>query len=236
MMPNQSIIIFDCDGVLVYSEGIKSELAARHLSKLGILIAGSTLVERFSGVPDREMYQALSIETGVHIPPEHAEEAHAIKLSRCAAEGDSLAMPGIHQCLDALPSVGICVASSSSPKMLEQMLRQARLWDRFAPNVFSAAEVNRGKPAPDLFLLAAERMAVAPGRCMVIEDSLAGIEAAKAAAMIPIGFAGGCHCGPNHADRLHRAGAGKVFMDMASLAEYLSTVFIGGRIADRETS
>jgi HAD superfamily hydrolase (TIGR01509 family) len=235
-MPDPSVIIFDCDGVLVDSEGIKSELAARHLSTLGISITGATLIERFSGVPDREMYQALSIETGVHIPPEHVAEVHALKLSRCAAEGDALAMPGIHQCLDALRSVDICVASSSSPKMLEQMLRQARLWDRFAPNVFSASEVKRGKPAPDLFLLAAERVAAAPERCVVIEDSLAGIEAAKAAVMIPIGFVGGCHCGSDHADRLHRAGARTVFADMASLAEYLSKVFIAGRTADRETS
>jgi HAD superfamily hydrolase (TIGR01509 family) len=232
-MLDPSVIIFDCDGVLVDSEGIKSEVAARHLAKLGISVAASTLLERFSGVPDHEMYRMLAIESGVHIPPAHIEEAHALDLSRCQAEGNSLAMPGIHECLDAVPGVGICVASSSSPKMLEQMLGQTRLWDRFAPNVFSAADVKRGKPAPDLFLLAAERMAVARGRCMVIEDSLAGIEAAKAAAMIPIGFAGGCHCGPDHADRLHRAGARKVFMSMASLAEYLSTVFIAQRSTGR---
>jgi HAD superfamily hydrolase (TIGR01509 family) len=226
MKPDPSVIIFDCDGVLVDSEGLKSELAARHLSTLGISIAGSALIERFSGVPDREMYQALSIETGVHITAEYVAQVHASKLSRCEAEGEALAMPGIHQCLDALRSVDICVASSSSPKMLEQMLRQTRLWDRFAPNVFSAAEVKRGKPAPDLFLLAAERMAAALERCLVIEDSVAGIEAAKAAGMIPIGFVGGGHCGPDHADRLRRAGARTVFADMASLAEYLSTVLI----------
>jgi HAD superfamily hydrolase (TIGR01509 family) len=225
MLLDPRVIIFDCDGVLVDSEGIKSGIVARHLAKLGISIASSTLLERFSGVSDHEMYRMLALETGVHIPPEHTEEAHALKLSECAAAGDSLAMPGIHQCLDAVRSIGICVASSSSPKMLEQMLRQARLWDRFAPNVFSAVEVERGKPAPDLFLLAAERMAIAPERCMVIEDSLAGVEAAKAAATIPIGFAGGCHCGPDHADRLYRAGARKVFMNMAALAEYLSMVF-----------
>ena len=68
-------------------------------------------------------------------------------------------------------------------------------------------------------------MGVAPERCIVVEDSVAGIAAARAAAMTPIGFAGGCHCGPDHADKLRRAGAGPVFAEMAGLAEYLSGLF-----------
>ena len=227
-MANPPVIIFDCDGVLVDSEAIKSEVVARHLAKLGISITGSMLLERFSGVPEREMYQALSIETGVPIPPAHIAEAHALKISHCGAKGEALAMPGIHECLDAVRDVPICVASSSSPDMLARVLRQARLWDRFAPNIFSAAEVKRGKPAPDLFLLAAQRMGIAPERCIVIEDSLAGITAATAAAMTAIGFAGGCHCGPDHADKLRRAGARTVFMNLASLAEYLSALLADG--------
>jgi HAD superfamily hydrolase (TIGR01509 family) len=215
------MIIFDCDGVLVDSEGLKSEIVARYLARLGIAMTGAALIERFSGVPDREMYRALSLETGVPIPPEHVEETHALKLRECASKGEALAMAGIHACLDAVRGVDICVASSSSPKMLEQMLRQTRLWDRFAPHVFSAWQVKRGKPAPDLFLFAAERMAVAPARCLVIEDSLAGVAAARAAAMTAIGFAGGGHCRPDHAERLRQAGAARVFMTMADLAEYL---------------
>jgi HAD superfamily hydrolase (TIGR01509 family) len=136
-------------------------------------------------------------------------------------KGEALAVPGIHQCLDALRGAAMCVASSSSPNMLAQMLRQASLWERFAPNIFSAHEVKRGKPAPDLFLLAATRMAVAPAHCLVVEDSVAGVTAANAAAMTAIGFAGGCHCGPDHPDTLRRAGARAVFMNMASLTEYL---------------
>jgi HAD superfamily hydrolase (TIGR01509 family) len=227
-MPDPSTIIFDCDGVLVDSEAIKTEVVARQLAKLGISIAGATLLERFSGVPDREMYQTLSSETGVPVPPEHIEETHALKISHCGAKGEALAMPGIHECLDRLRRAPVCVASSSSPLMLAHMLRQAWLWDRFAPNVFSAAEVKRGKPAPDLFLLAAARMAVAPERCIVVEDSLAGIAAAKAAAMTPIGFAGGAHCGPDHADKLRRAGARAVFTTMAGLAEYLAAAITRG--------
>jgi HAD superfamily hydrolase (TIGR01509 family) len=223
-----SMIIFDCDGVLVDSELIKCEVVAHHLAPLGISITAQTILERFTGMPEREMYRTLSSETGVQIPPEHIAHIRALKMSHCGAKGTALAMPGIHECLDAVRSVAVCVASSSSPDMLDHLLKQARLWDRFAPNVFSAAEVKRGKPAPDLFLLAAARMAVAPERCIVVEDSLAGIAAATAAAMTPIGFAGGCHCGPNHADKLRRAGARTVFTVMPDLAEYLTALFSGG--------
>jgi len=222
MIPRPGMIIFDCDGVLVDSELIKCEVVAHHLAPLGISIAARAILERFTGVPEREMYRTLSSETGVTIPPEHIAHIHALKISHCGEKGAALAMPGIHECLDELRGVAVCVASSSSPDMLGHLLRQARLWDRFAPHVFSAAQVERGKPAPDLFLLAAQRMGVAPERCVVVEDSLAGIAAATAAAMTPIGFAGGCHCGPDHADKLRRAGAQAVFMRMASLAEYLS--------------
>jgi HAD superfamily hydrolase (TIGR01509 family) len=217
-----SMIIFDCDGVLVDSEIIKCEVVARHLAPLGISITVQSILERFTGVPEREMYRTLSSETGVQIPPEHIAHIHGLKISHCGAKGAALAMPGIHECLDALRNVTICVASSSSPSMIEHLLKQARLWDRFAPNIFSAAEVKRGKPAPDLFLLAATRMAVAPERCIVVEDSVAGITAAVAAAMTPIGFAGGRHCGPDHAEKLRCAGARTVFTAMPSLAEYLS--------------
>jgi HAD superfamily hydrolase (TIGR01509 family) len=227
------MIIFDCDGVLVDSELIKCEVVAGRLGKLGIAITGTAIIERFTGVPEREMYQALSIETGVAIPPEHIAETHALKISHCGAKGAALAMPGIHQCLDRLRGVAACVASSSSPDMLEHLLRQAQLWDRFAPNIFSAAAVKRGKPAPDLFLFAAARMGVAPARCIVIEDSVAGITAARTAAMTPIGFAGGCHCGPDHADKLRRAGAGPVFADTASLGEYLAALFGDGAASAR---
>jgi HAD superfamily hydrolase (TIGR01509 family) len=224
-MTSDRAIIFDCDGVLVDSEHIKSEAAARHLAELGISFSGPALLERFSGFPAPEMYRALAVETGVPIPRSHVEEAQAIKLARCAAAGDALAMPGVHECLAMLRGTAVCVASSSSPTMLGGVLKQARLWDRFAPNIFSVADVIRGKPAPDLFLFAAQKMRVAPETCVVIEDSIAGVEAAKAAGMIAIGFAGGSHCRPDHADRLRRAGAGKVLMNMPSLSEYLATVF-----------
>src|SRR5262245_50775417 len=127
-MLSPSMIIFDCDGVLVDSELIKCEVVARELGKLSISITGSEIIERFTGVPEREMYQALSTPTGVPIPAAHIAELHALKVSHCGAKGEALAMPGIHECLDDLRGAPTCVASSSSPEMLGHLLRQARLW------------------------------------------------------------------------------------------------------------
>ena len=107
-------------------------------------------------------------------------------------------MPGITEVLAGL-SDKICVASSSSPERLRHTLGIAGFYERFHPHIFSATMVARGKPAPDLFLLAAERMGVSPPRCVVIEDSAPGVEAAVAAGMTAIGFTGGSHCGAGHA-------------------------------------
>jgi beta-phosphoglucomutase-like phosphatase (HAD superfamily) len=108
------------------------------------------------------------------------------------------------------------------PAWLSYKLRLVGLYDRFVPNIFSAAMVERGKPAPDLFLHAAERMGAAPGRCLVIEDSVPGVTAGVAAGMTVFGFTGGSHCGANHDERLRRAGANEIYAEMASLGAALT--------------
>src|SRR5580704_9110736 len=111
----------------------------------------------------------------------------------------------------------ICVASSSSVAQIRQKLGITGLLERFGEHLFSAAMVARGKPAPDLFLYAAQRLATVPDRCLVIEDSPAGIDAALAAGMTAIGFSGGSHCGPEHGGRLQKHGAALVMDDMLEL-------------------
>ena len=100
-----------------------------------------------------------------------------------------------------------CVASSGTPEKIRHGLTCAGLYDLLAPHIFSATQVKRGKPAPDLFLYAADRMQVPPERCLVIEDSIPGITGARAAGMIVLGFHGGSHCRPGHGDTLRAAGA-----------------------------
>jgi HAD superfamily hydrolase (TIGR01509 family) len=122
----------------------------------------------------------------------------------------------IHAALDAI-AIPICVASSGFPAKIVQSLTSTRLHTRFEPHIFSALQVQRGKPAPDLFLFAAGQMKTAPERCLVIEDSVPGITGARAAGMAVLGFHGGSHCTPGHAEALHAAGAHGTFDDMRQL-------------------
>jgi beta-phosphoglucomutase-like phosphatase (HAD superfamily) len=117
-----------------------------------------------------------------------------------------------------------CVASSGTPEKIRHGLSRAGLYDRLAPHIFSATQVARGKPAPDLFLFAAGQMQVSPARCLVIEDSVPGITGARAAGMTVLGFHGGSHCGPGHADTLLAAGAVMAFNDMRQLPDLIGRI------------
>jgi HAD superfamily hydrolase (TIGR01509 family) len=162
------------------------------------------------------MYAVLEAEHGIVVPRDFAMRTHALVSDVCAAEGTALAIPGIHAALDSLGDGPKAVASSSMPAWLARHLRQTDLWRRFAPHVYSVAQVTHGKPAPDLFLLAAARLGIAPARCLVVEDSVAGVQAGVAAGMTVFGFCGGGHCGRGHAQRLEAAGATAIFTDMAA--------------------
>lgn len=139
-------------------------------------------------------------------------------LAREAFERELRPIPGVEAALTRL-RVPRCVASSTEPVALRASLEHTGLWDSFAPHVFSASQVARGKPAPDLFLLAASTLGVAPSRCTVVEDSPFGCAAGAAAGMRVLGFVGGGHCGPEHADALREAGATLVFEEMEVLPD-----------------
>jgi HAD superfamily hydrolase (TIGR01509 family) len=135
-----------------------------------------------------------------------------------AGFGQSLvAIEGVAEALDSL-RLPVCVASSSLPEQIRRKLELTGLLARFGEDLFSATMVARGKPAPDLFLYAAHQLAAAPDRCLVIEDSPLGIQAAIAAGMTAIGFCGGSHCGLEHGDRLLERGATLIIADMRELS------------------
>jgi len=138
-------------------------------------------------------------------------------------EADLEAIRGIHDVLDVVTQA-VCVASSGSHQRMRVSLGSTGLYDRLAPNIFSASQVKNGKPAPDLFLFAANEMGVRPERCVVIEDSLAGIAGARAAGMTVFGFCGGSHCGDGHAETLRQAGADLTFADMHQLPDLVRRV------------
>jgi beta-phosphoglucomutase-like phosphatase (HAD superfamily) len=103
-------------------------------------------------------------------------------------------------------------------------LGRTHLYDRFAPNIFSSSQVLNGKPAPDLFLFAAEQMNVPPENCLVIEDSVAGIAGAIAAGMPVFGFHGGSHCQEGYGGKLQDAGAAMIFDDMRQLPDLIARI------------
>jgi HAD superfamily hydrolase (TIGR01509 family) len=208
------LIIFDCDGVLVDSEPIINRAHAQVLTDCGYPITEEDLVQRFCGMSDPEMLDIIEREWGRALPISYAD---SVGLMIEAGFRQSLApIDGVAEALDLLTSP-ICVASSSTLEQIRLKLELTDLQPRFDGNLFSATMVARGKPAPDLFLYAAQQLATAPDRCLVIEDSPAGIEAARGAGMTAIGFCGGSHCGPEHGARLRGHGASLVIDDMHQL-------------------
>jgi HAD superfamily hydrolase (TIGR01509 family) len=209
------LVIFDCDGVLVDSEPIINRTHAQVLTACGYPITEDELLARFCGMSDAEMLATIEHEWGRTLPSSYAERVGAMIEE---GFGQSLvAIEGVAEALDAL-RLPVCVASSGVPEQIRRKLELTGLLVRFGEDLFSATMVARGKPAPDLFLHAAQQLATAPDRCLVIEDSPLGIEAAIAAGMTAIGFCGGSHCRPEHGDRLLSRGAALVIADMRELS------------------
>ena len=208
------LIIFDCDGVLVDSEVIFSAAHAETLTRHGYPITSDQVLERFLGVSDREARETIETELGRALPDDFELQMNQAALQRYP--DDLKTIPHINGAIAAI-DLAKCVASSGTPEKIRHGLTCAGLYDRLTPHIFSASQVKRGKPAPDLFLFAAGQMQAAPARCLVIEDSLAGIAAAVAAGMTVFGFHGGSHCRPGHGDRLRDAGAAAIFDGMRLL-------------------
>lgn len=189
-MSSPGLIIFDCDGVLVDSEPIAIRVLVEGLTALGHAIDEATAYERFLGRSLATMQAILRDESGLVLSPDDLER---MRLNLFEAYRRELRpIPGVIDMLAHL-AVPYCVASSSQPERLRFSLEVTGLLPRVHPHLFSAASVAQGKPAPDLFLYVAERMAVRPADCLVIEDSPAGIEAAHRAGMRAFAFTGGGH-------------------------------------------
>jgi HAD superfamily hydrolase (TIGR01509 family) len=186
------LVIFDCDGVLVDSERIAVRIDAVVLARLGWKLTEPEIVERFVG--RSEAYMVSEIERVIGRPLEADWDDEFMPLYREALEAELEPVDGIVEALDAI-STPTCVASSSSHERLRFTLGLTGLLDRFDGRIFSAADVANGKPAPDLFLHAAATLGADPARCAVVEDSVYGVEAARAAGMRAFGYAGGVTSG-----------------------------------------
>jgi HAD superfamily hydrolase (TIGR01509 family) len=218
---NVDLVIFDCDGVLVDSEVISCRAHSEMLTRHGYPITADQVLDRFLGVSDREARLTIEAELGRPLPDDFEAQMKQAALQRYADELQNVPSVG-----EAITAIGLpkCVASSGTPEKIRHGLTCAGLYDLFAPNIFSATQVERGKPAPDLFLFAAEQMRTSPARCLVIEDSVPGITGARAAGMTVLGFHGGSHCRPGYGDTLRAAGAAIAFDDMRQLPGLIAQI------------
>jgi HAD superfamily hydrolase (TIGR01509 family) len=182
------LVIFDCDGVLVDSERIGVRIDVEILAEFGLPLSEEQVIERFVGRSQRVMLDAIEAHRGRALPDRWEERYRPRYIE--AFERELTTVDGIEEALDRIRQQ-TCVASSSSHESLRHVLGLTGLYDRFAGRIFSASEVTEGKPAPDLFLHAAQRMGVSPANCVVVEDSSYGVQAGRAANMDVLAYAGG---------------------------------------------
>jgi HAD superfamily hydrolase (TIGR01509 family) len=215
-MSGFDLTLFDCDGVLVDSEIIAAKVESKLLTEAGYPISVEEMGERFAGMTWKNIL--LSIEKEIDIPLsasliDKSEQLLDQKLAR-----EVKAIEGVQYALARL-SGPRCICSNSSSHRLDMMLSKVGLKELFAPHIYSAKDLgaDRVKPKPDIFLHAASQFGVSPGKCIVIEDSVHGVHAAREAGMRVVGFTGASHTYPSHADRLTDAGAETVISRMNDL-------------------
>jgi HAD superfamily hydrolase (TIGR01509 family) len=208
------MVIFDCNGVLVDSEPIANAVLADALQRAGVTLTADTLVHRFHGRRTADIFAAVEVETNRQLPPNFPAMVAAATLRRLRAE-----VRAVPHAANALAWIRgpKAVASSSSIDRIRLSLQVTDLLRFFEPCLFSANYVANGKPAPDLFLFAADRLQVDPADCIVVEDSAAGVAAATAAGMTPIGFVGRSRAEGHLARALVGAGAHAVIADLRAL-------------------
>jgi len=212
----RELVIFDCDGILVDSEPTSNRVLAGAITQAGIPMNPEEVAHTFEGMRLRDIQINVEGQLGSKLPTHWLGNFEAERAA--AFEKGLAAIPGVADAISQASTAGlsICVASQARREKMELTLGLTGLSDYFpASALFSSTMVERGKPYPDLFLLAAESMGFEPDRCIVVEDGVPGIWAGRRAGMRVLGYASG-----SNAERLARAGA-QVFTSMATLPELL---------------
>jgi HAD superfamily hydrolase (TIGR01509 family) len=199
------LIIYDCDGTLIDTETICAEVNLKAYHALGLTHwTLDSYVDAMVGIPVSAGRKLIEADYGRPLPDDFDDRLEREIQARFAA--GLQALPGAAAAIADVEGPR-CVASSTSMEPLRKNLTLAGLIDLFGSSVFSASQVARGKPHPDVFLFAAENMGAKPANCLVIEDSVPGVTAARAAGMPVVGFTGLAHDKPRIAARLKDAGA-----------------------------
>lgn len=217
------LIIWDCDGCLVDSEAIACGVVASYMTRLGYPLTGEDYISRFVGKPIETALQEVDLEKGLSLRStfpyiECRQEILNVFLSALKAT------VGVEDVLQTI-SLEHCVASGSSVERNTQALQVTKLFSFFEGKIFSSSQVTHGKPAPDVFFYAAEKMGADPSRCLVIEDSVAGVTAGKAAGMTVFAYMGGSHVNAAWRERVAAAHPDAMFDDMRVLPEMVLNGF-----------
>jgi len=217
------LVIFDCDGVLVDSEALLVDLEIAFLKQHGLEFSSvCNYIDRFMGIPASDWIvqtSALLQET----KGESISDDFFKPLDDSITVAFKEQLQPIAGAFEAISSLDMpkCVASSSSTKSLKSKLTSTDLFRLFDPHIFSTQLVTHGKPSPDLFLHAANELNALPANSVVVEDSANGVTAGKRAGMQVIGFTGGSHCPPGHANALLSKGADSIAADFSELVALL---------------
>ena len=222
-MPQPDLVIFDCDGVLVDSEIIAARIEAELLTSAGFEISAEEIAESYAGLTFKDIM--MRVEEKSRIPFQASLIDRAEELVDRKLRSDVRAIDGVREAVAAV-TVPRCICSNSRSERIEFMLEKVQLLPFFAGRIFSALEIpgKKTKPAPDVFLLAAEKLNADPANTFVIEDSVHGVAGARAAGMRVIGFTGASHSYPGHADTLTEAGAETVIRRWAELKSVIAAL------------
>jgi HAD superfamily hydrolase (TIGR01509 family) len=216
------LIIFDCDGVLVDSEPLAIQVLVKAIADQGITISLEDAYRDFLGRSLTSISASLHDNHGAPLGASALQSMRTDLYARYHL--DLQANPGLPGVLDRL-NVPFCVASSSMPERIHLSLDLTGLLHHFAGHIYSASMVENGKPAPDLFLYAANQMQIAPENCLVIEDSPAGITAAQRAGMRVLGYLGGSHAVPGGLrPAITALGPDAIFDDMHTLPDLVRSL------------
>ncbi|OCW55636.1 HAD family hydrolase [Hoeflea olei] len=215
-MPGFDLIIFDCDGVLVDSEIIAAQVESKLLTEAGFPIEPEEMAERFAGLTWKDILFEVERQSSIPLSAQLIDASEKILDKKLATE-----VQPIDGVAEAIARIGgqRCVCSNSTRHRLKAMLARTGLDRLFGDHVYSARDLGEGrtKPAPDVFLHGAAQFKVDPSNVLVVEDSVHGVQGAKAAGMRVVGFTGGSHSFPGHAEQLTEAGAETVISRMRDL-------------------
>ena len=198
-------ILFDFDGVIADSETLANTVLAEAVTALGLPTSPGQAIDRYMGKRWTDIMALISQQTGNPLAANFPAEVMQATLERFRRDLREVA--GVRDFLHQFAHLPRAIASSSPLPRITLCLEVLGLQQEFAGAVFSADLVPRGKPHPDIYLYAAERIGVAPSHCLVLEDSASGTRAGVAAGMTVIGLCAGSHCRPDHAQKLTAAGA-----------------------------